>query len=210
MTRIKAVIFDLDGVLVEAKDWHYFALNKALKIFGLEISYDDHIKTFDGLPTRKKLEYLNRNLGLPKDLNGVISELKQVYTHEHFLTQCLPSFTLEHLFERLNKRGIKTAVASNSIRSTVTLALKNLSLMDSVEFFLSNEDVVAPKPAPEIYVKAIDMLGLDPHECLIIEDNFNGIAAARASGAHVLEVAEVDDVNYLNVFREIERLDARR
>jgi beta-phosphoglucomutase len=52
---IKAVVFDMDGVLIEAKDWHYEALNRALKLFGYEISRYEHLTTFDGLPTRRKL-----------------------------------------------------------------------------------------------------------------------------------------------------------
>ncbi|HCF3308648.1 TPA: HAD hydrolase-like protein, partial [Pseudomonas aeruginosa] len=53
---IKAVIFDMDGVLIEAKDWHYDALNKALNLFGYNISRHDHLTSYDGLPTSRKLE----------------------------------------------------------------------------------------------------------------------------------------------------------
>ena len=56
--EIKAIIFDMDGVLIEAKDWHYEALNRALSLFGMEISRYDHLVTYDGLPTTKKLEML--------------------------------------------------------------------------------------------------------------------------------------------------------
>ena len=63
MKKIKAIIFDMDGVLIEAKDWHYEALNQALKLFGFTISRYDHLVTFDGLPTRKKLEMLSMEKG---------------------------------------------------------------------------------------------------------------------------------------------------
>ena len=55
---IKAVIFDMDGVLIDAKEWHYEALNNALKLFGYKISRHDHLVTFDGLPTRAKLQMM--------------------------------------------------------------------------------------------------------------------------------------------------------
>ena len=61
MKKIKAIIFDMDGVLIDAKEWHYQSLNRALKLFGLEISRYDHLSTFDGLPTHKKLEILTSN-----------------------------------------------------------------------------------------------------------------------------------------------------
>ena len=54
-TKIKAILFDMDGVLIDAKDWHYEALNKALGLFGMEISRYDHLHSFDGLPTKEKL-----------------------------------------------------------------------------------------------------------------------------------------------------------
>ena len=66
MNKIKAILFDMDGVLIEAKDWHYEALNEALKLFGCEISLYDHLITFDGLPTKDKLNMLTSVGKLPK------------------------------------------------------------------------------------------------------------------------------------------------
>lgn len=82
MTKIKAIIFDMDGVLIEAKDWHYEALNRALKLFGMEITRYEHLTTFDGLPTKDKLKMLSLERGLPKSLHSFINELKQQYTME--------------------------------------------------------------------------------------------------------------------------------
>ncbi len=72
---------------------------------------------------------------------------------------------------------------------------------------LSNEDVRHAKPAPDIYTKAISQLGLQPEECLIVEDNENGIKAARDSGAHVLVVAETCDVNLNNILGKVEQIN---
>ena len=65
MTLIKAILFDMDGVLIDAREWHYQSLNKALQLFGKGISRQDHLDNFDGLPTRRKLERLSSNRGLP-------------------------------------------------------------------------------------------------------------------------------------------------
>lgn len=207
--KIKAVIFDLDGVLVEAKDWHFQALNRALKVFGFDISYEEHLTTFDGLPTKKKIEILNENNGFPIELCNIVSDLKQVYTQEFFATRCFPDFSKDYLFKKLRASGRKTAVASNSIRATVDQAMLGLDIEKYIEFSLSNEDVNTPKPSPEIYLKAIDLLGFSAHECLIVEDNINGITAARASGAHCLEVKEVEDVNHVNVFGYIDYIEGK-
>lgn len=207
--KIKAVIFDLDGVLVEAKDWHFQALNRALKVFGFDISYEEHLTTFDGLPTKKKIEILNENNGFPIELGNIVSDLKQVYTQEFFTTRCFPDFSKDYLFKKLRASGRKTAVASNSIRATVDQAMLGLDIEKYIEFSLSNEDVNTPKPSPEIYLKAMDLLGFSAHECLIVEDNINGITAARAAGAHCLEVKEVEDVNHVNVFGYIDYIEGK-
>lgn len=207
--KIEAVIFDLDGVLVEAKDWHYEALNMALSIFGCDISYEEHLSTYDGLPTKKKLDMLNSKKNFPLELSQIVYELKQIYTNEFFLTRCFPDFSQDYLFRMLKDKKIKTAVASNSITATVDQAMLSLDIRRYIEFSLSNEDVKNPKPDPEIYNKAIKMLNLEPHQCLIVEDNINGITAAKSSGAHCLEVKEVEDVNHVNVFNYIRHVQGQ-
>jgi beta-phosphoglucomutase len=203
MNRIKAVIFDMDGVLIEAKDWHYEALNKALGLFGMEISRYDHLVTYDGLPTNKKLEMLSTERGLPQELHKFINDMKQQYTLEIVYAQCKPRFYHEYALSKLKQDGYKLAVASNSIRKTVQIMMDQSSLMGYLDFYLSNQDVKVGKPDPEIYTKAIQKLGLTPQECLIVEDNEKGIQAAKASGAWVMEVDEVEKVNYPNIMSHI-------
>tara|TARA_B100000780_G_C21120771_1_gene453951 strand:+ start:1640 stop:2272 length:633 start_codon:yes stop_codon:yes gene_type:complete len=200
---IKAIIFDMDGVLIEAKDWHYEALNKALKLFGYEISRVDHLATYDGLPTSRKLEMLSIERGLPNELHKFINEMKQQYTMEIIQTQCKPRFIHEYALSKLKSNGYKLGVASNSIRSTVEVMMQKSCLYDYFDVMLSTDDVTNPKPHPEIYETAIQRLGLDAAEVLIVEDNENGIKSARGSGAHVLVVEHVDDVNYENIISKI-------
>jgi len=205
---IKAVIFDMDGVLIEAKDWHYDALNNALELFGHKISRHEHLTTFDGLPTSRKLDMLSVERDLPAKLHSFINEMKQAYTMEIVYTRCKPTFKHQYALSSLKKLGYKLAVASNSIRNTVEVMMQKASLDSYLDFKLSNEDVAKPKPAPDIYLKAIDSLGLTPDECLVVEDNENGIKAARASGAHVLVVSDVDEVNLENILNKISQVDS--
>ena len=204
---IKALIFDMDGVLIEAKDWHYEALNKALSLFGFEISRYDHLVTFDGLPTSRKLEMLSVERGLPRSLHKFINEMKQQYTMDYVYTCCKPRFIHQYALSRLKAEGYRLALASNSIRKTVELMLDKADLSQYMEFMLSNQDVVKAKPDPEIYLTAIKRLGLKPEECLIAEDNQNGIQAALSSGAHLFKVDTVNDVTYMNIKRRIEEIE---
>jgi beta-phosphoglucomutase-like phosphatase (HAD superfamily) len=198
----------MDGVLIDAKEWHYEALNRALGLFGMEISRHDHLVTYDGLPTKTKLKMLSMERGLPQALHNFINEMKQIYTMEVIYAKCKPIFYHQFALARLHQSGYRLAVCSNSVRATIEMMMTRSSLMPLLEFFLSNEDVVQPKPAPEIYTTAIARLGLQPDECLIVEDNPNGIKAARDSGAHVLCVSDVSEVNYANLRQRIEQIEA--
>jgi beta-phosphoglucomutase len=205
---IKAVIFDLDGVLIDARDWHFQALNRALSLFGLEIPRDDHVVSYDGLPTKKKLEMLSMERGLPAELHPFINRMKQVYTMELIYSHCRPLFFHQYALSRLKREGIKMAVCSNSIRETMDLMISRADLTHFFSFTLSNQDVKTPKPDPEIYLKAIERLGFKANECLIVEDNQNGVKAALASGAHLLHVKSVSDVNETNIVQRLKELGA--
>ena len=207
--NIKAVIFDMDGVLIEAKDWHFSALNKALNLLGMEISRYDHLITYDGLPTRKKLEMLSKTESLPESLHKFINEMKQLYTMEIVCSECKPTFHHEYALSKLNNSGYKMAICSNSIRNTVETMMQKAFLDKYFEFYVSNEDVVNGKPDPEMYNLAIQKLNLAPQECMIIEDNENGIKAAKASGAWVMEVENVDDVNINNIRKHIKLFEEK-
>ncbi len=197
----------MDGVLIDARDWHYESLNKALSLFGAEISRYDHLVTFDGLPTKKKLEMLSLEGGLPTRLHNFINELKQEYTWEIVYSRCKPVFHHRYALSKLKNEGYLIAVCSNSVRRTIDLMMERSGLAPYLDFFLSNQDVIKSKPDPEIYLKAINKFGLKPSECLIVEDNQNGIKAAIASGAHILKVENPDDVNYQNIIKRINEIE---
>ncbi len=207
VVMIKAIVFDMDGVLIDAKEWHYEALNKALGLFGYSIGHGEHLTTYDGLPTSQKLKLLSQGCGLPEVLHGFISELKQLYTAEQVIVRCKPRFVHQYALSRLKARGYRLVLASNSIRATVDLMMDKSDLGQYLEFSLSNQDVAAPKPAPDIYVKAMQMLGVRSDECLVVEDNEHGIQAARAAGAHVFVVQNTDEVSLDNILNAIEKAE---
>lgn len=195
ISNYKAVIFDMDGVLIDAKDWHYEALNEALSIFGETISREEHLERFDGLPTRVKLEMLDRENRVPKGLLSTVSAIKQERTLRAAAKLCFPN--LEHLIliAELKRLGLRVGVATNSIRSSATAMLGFAGLLDSLDVLVTNEDVSSPKPSPDIYELACRNLGLQPWEVLVFEDNHYGITAARSAGCHVVEVTSPDRLN---------------
>tara|TARA_B100000212_G_C27375055_1_gene534324 strand:+ start:485 stop:1120 length:636 start_codon:yes stop_codon:yes gene_type:complete len=208
MGKIKAVIFDMDGVLIDAKEWHYEALNKALDLFGNKISRYDHLVTYDGLPTRKKLDMISKEKSLPYKLHELINFMKQKYTLEIAYTKCKPVFHVEFAVNELKRRGYRLSVASNSVKDTIEFMLSRANILNQFEFYLSNQDVKEGKPNPEIYNNAIKMMKLIPSECLIIEDNEHGLKAAKDSGAWVLKINNFEEVNFDNIYSKIEQINS--
>lgn len=207
MAKIKAIIFDMDGVLIDAKEWHYEALNRALELFGYTITRYDHLVTYDGLPTRKKLEMLTKERNLPKELHGFINEMKQQYTMEIVYSKCKPVFQREYAISKLKSEGYKIGVASNSIKNSIVTMMEKSGLSKYLDTIVSNQDVKEGKPNPEIYIKAINNLGMKPEDCMVIEDNINGIKAGLAAGAHVMQVENVHDVTYDNIVKNIREFE---
>ncbi|MGI5105996.1 HAD family phosphatase [Treponema socranskii] len=205
--KIKAILFDMDGVLIDAKDWHYEALNKALDLFGYTIQRYEHLTSFDGLPTSVKLEKLSVEKGLPRSLHKFINEMKQRYTMTEIHNKCHPVFIHEYALSRLKSEGYKIAVCSNSIRKTIETMMDYANLTQYLDEIFSNEDVVKSKPDPEIYITAMKRFGLKPEECLICEDNENGIKAAELSGGNLLKIKTTADVNYSNIHNRIKMLE---
>ena len=207
MTTIKAILFDMDGVLIEAKDWHYEALNKALALFGYEISRHEHLTSYDGLPTKTKLQKLTLEKGLTESLHGFINEMKQYYTVTMIQQYCRPQFNHEYALSRLKAEGYKLALGSNSVRMTIELMMNYAKLTHYFDLLLSNQDVQKSKPDPEIYLTAMHRLGLQPEECIIVENNEHGIKAAVASGGHLLAVEDVADVTYEAIKAKIAEIE---
>ena len=196
----KLVIFDLDGVLIDSKDYHYDALNEAL---GEEyaISREEHVSTYDGLPTTAKLELLSKNKGLPADRYEEIWKAKQENTLHIFKTKVDKDYELMGYFQQLSDEGYKIAVASNSIRNTVKIILLRLGLLEFVDIYVSNEDVVRNKPFPSMYWKCMMALGALPDDTVILEDSHIGRQGALDSKCHLVPIENRSDLNQAKVDR---------
>ena len=200
---VKLIIFDLDGVLVEAKNIHFDALNKALGKYA--ISWNEHLSTYDGLKTYQKLDMLSKEKDLPVDEHQHIWELKQKYTLQ-MLSNLKPSNELQILMSKLVDDGYQIAVASNSIRKTVLTVLSKLGIMEYMDLVVSNEDVENSKPHPEMYWKAISKMKRLPEETLIIEDSPYGLLAAARSKSYILRVKNPKEVTYNNINNKLKQI----
>lgn len=182
----------MDGVLVDARDWHYQSLNEALELFGYSINYNEHLEKFDGLPTSVKLDMLSKTRNLPVGLHPIINACKQEITLKYVANYCHPKPNILAIISNFKNQEIKIGLATNSIKRTTLAMMEKSGLLHYFDQIVTNEDVTNAKPNPEIYVKAAQLLGLNPRECLVFEDNPKGISAAQAAGCDVYQVKEPD------------------
>jgi HAD superfamily hydrolase (TIGR01509 family) len=207
--KTKAVLFDMDGVLVEAKEWHYKALNEALIAKGITpISRNEHLSIYDGLPTKDKLKRHPETRALSPQEHTEINYLKQKLTCQVIEATCKPNSSVLEVMEYLRSKDIKIACCSNSIRSSVEMMLGKSGVLQYMDFFISNEDVENSKPAPDMYLEAIQRLGVKATEVLICEDNIIGITAALHSGGYVLEIGTIEDTNQENITKAIAKIES--
>ena len=199
---IECVLFDLDGVLVDACDWHYKSLNKALMDMGHSaINEEEHITKYNGLPTIVKLKMLNIN-----DIDAIkIGNLKQIYTKKIIQQYAKIMKEKQNMHVWMKSKNIKIACVTNSIRETAELMLSETGQVEFIDLLVSNEDVKNNKPSGEAYDYAIKKLGVDPNFSICVEDSLTGIKAAENSQVKFLwKVKNTTEVTLDNLKKFIE------
>lgn len=192
---IKLIIFDLDGVLVDTKKIHYYALNEALKKFGYDaITFEDHSKIYDGLPTSEKLKILLKKKEINKKNIPKIKKLKEKITSIELKKKINFNKKIYKIFFTLSKK-YQIAIATNAIRKTLDICTSKLKINEFIDYKLSNQDVKNNKPNPEIYLKIFIKFGVFPNETLILEDSHHGRVAAINSGGLLMPIKKTSDVS---------------
>ena len=202
---IKLIIFDLDGVLVDARELHYEALNKALLSIDKKyvIDRDEHLSTYDGLTTTKKLRLLTKNKGLSINEHENVWKSKQETTME-IIDGLGVDKRIQSILKKIKSDGYIIACATNSIRSTAKLQLIRRGFFEYIDFFYSNQDVRNAKPNSEMYLKCMIDSQVNPNETVIVEDSHIGRKAALSSGAYLCAVEDSYDVSYEKIKKVID------
>lgn len=194
------IMFDADGVLVDACDIHYEALNKAILraaegclYYCIEIP--EHHGRFNGLPTREKLKILTKERGMPEYMHEEIFKLKQMFTHQKLKKLPIQPDTV-NLLVTLRSMGIKTAMCSNAIVESCIAMAKATGVYNLLDAIFGNESVKKNKPAPDIWLKCADALGVKMEDCVIVEDSHIGIESAMAANPRtIVRVSNSKEVN---------------
>tara|TARA_R100000008_G_scaffold47035_1_gene27808 strand:+ start:10999 stop:12375 length:1377 start_codon:yes stop_codon:yes gene_type:complete len=204
---IKLIAFDLDGVLVNSRELHYEALNRALEEIepSMVIDRQEHLSTYDGRTTTEKLKLLTKHKGLEESKYDCIWKAKQDHT-AILIQEMQPDEDKINILKSLRERGFTIHVCSNSIKQSLRLMLTRKGLIEFADELFSNEDVINPKPHPEIYMRSMIKAGVSPKETLIVEDSHVGRKAAMESGAFLHAVRNQDEVLLDRILEDIESI----
>ncbi|MEX0598441.1 MAG: HAD hydrolase-like protein [Candidatus Paceibacterota bacterium] len=198
-------IFDLDGVLMDSREIHYEALNKALKEIDEKyiISKDEHLAIYDGLPTKRKLEMLTENKTLPQSSWDQVRELKQKYTQK-LLLKIQKDDKLIEICKYLKSENFKIAICSNAVTQTIQTAIDRLGIKKYIDAIQSNELVIRPKPYPEQIWNAMMLTNAVPSTTLIVEDSHIGREGALESGATLIPVENPQDLTFEKIQKAVD------
>ncbi|MBO8187646.1 HAD family hydrolase [Streptomyces spirodelae] len=185
-----AVVFDLDGTLVDSEPHYYEAGRRLLTAHGVPgFTWEDHLR-FIGISTRETLETLRREHGLTAPVETLLAEKNHFYLElARSGTEVFPQ--MRKLVERLHAAGHPLAVASGSSRAAIDAVLGATSLDELLPLRVSAEEVPHGKPEPDVFLEAARRLGVSPADCVVIEDAPPGAEAARRAGMRCVAVPYV-------------------
>ncbi len=178
---LKAVLFDMDGVMIDSEPQHARAAVLALKKYNVNISID-YVYQFIGTTTYHICRRMVEDFAIeatPEELLQTYEEMKD-YLSQTEGYEAIPYIV--DLMKDLRNHGIKMIIASSSSGASITDVMRFLKIDDILDGYISGSTVAHPKPAPDIFLAAAEQLGVDPSDCIVIEDSYNGITAAKAAG----------------------------
>ncbi len=188
MSGYQAVIFDMDGVLVDSEPLFLKAVNNLLvKESAQPVTDEENQTTLIGTTVEETWRRLIKMRGLPESLQSYLRKY-DLAVREVLQAELTPRPGVRQLIETCTQRKLPKAVASSSLRSWVHLKLETLGFQDSFDVVLGGDDVTRGKPEPDIYLLAAEKLKIPPAQCLAIEDSPVGIAAAVGAGIYTVAV----------------------
>ena len=182
-SKIKAIIFDMDGVLVDTEPLHYIAWKKVLGKYGYNLTKNEFIIDFVGVGKEICSENMSKKLKIPK--NEILKERNRMY--RGLMKGARERNGAIKLVIKLRK-NFKMCVATSSKKDEALYVLKNTKLADLFEKIVTGSNVKRLKPYPDIYLFAAKKIKVKPQECVAIEDTEVGIKAAKAAGMKCIAV----------------------
>lgn len=186
VSGMKAVIFDMDGVLVDSEPLHLIAFQEFFKRFDIGYTAEDN-KEFLGRRDLAIAEVLISRHKLPMTPEAVV-EAKEEILSRLLMEGAQPRPGVHDILAKLTAMDVPMAVASSATMPTIQLVTSTLSIRKHFSNLTSGDEVVNGKPAPDVYLLAARRLSIPPEKCLVIEDTINGIKAAKSAGMYCVAI----------------------
>ena len=193
---IKGILFDMDGVLVDSEPYICKAAIMMFEELGVKVSPED-FHPFVGMGENRYIGGVAENHGVKVDIRRVKARTYEIY--ENIVKGQLSALPGAHSFiAGCRRRGFRLALATSADKVKMQVNLREIGLPpETFDSIVTGLDVVNKKPFPDIYVKAAHMIGLQPEECLVVEDAASGIKAGKAAGCKCLGVTSSFDAQVL-------------
>lgn len=179
---IKTVIFDMDGVIVDTEPLHKLAYFQHFAELKIEVS-DELFATFTGNSTKNVFQQLKDKFDLIAEIPDLVLRKRAIFNDAFDYSETL--FLLPGVFDLitdLHQNGIQLILASSASKGTIERVFRRFKLYPYFDHIVSGEDFVKSKPDPSIFVHAAALSNNLKSECLVIEDSFNGVTAAKDAG----------------------------
>lgn len=180
---LKAVIFDMDGVIIDSEPTHMKLENEAYKKLGIDVSTDEH-HSFVGTTSYYMWEVLKNKYKLNQTLEELVDYDRNIYFKYLVSDECeiILINGVKELIKDLHENGVKLAIASSSPLNVIEAVAKKFKIEQYFEAFVTGDFVKKSKPEPDIFIFASEKLGVNPRNCVVIEDSHNGVLAAKKAG----------------------------
>ncbi len=201
---MKAVIFDMDGVIIDNAEHHRKAWIEFSKKKGFPITLEEFETIGFGNVNRVYLEYVFKRELSEAEVFELAEEKEAIY-RKIFSGSLKPADGLIDLIGRIKEAGYKTAVGTSAPKSNVDFILDNLDIKKHFDVIVDDTAVTRGKPDPEIYLKVSEKLDISPKNCVVIEDAYHGIEAAHNAGMRVIGITTTYDADKLTTADKIVR-----
>lgn len=192
---LKAVIFDMDGVIIDSEPIYFKVANEIFHELGIRVS-EEEIHSYVGTTSKNMWSKIKQKHGLDCPVGDLIKmEIDNYIDYLLYKEDIKPIDKVTDFIEDLHKNNIKLALASSAARLSIKIIVKKFKLEDYFKIRISGEEIKNGKPAPDIFLHASDYLDAKPDECVVVEDSTNGVKAAKAAGMKCIGYKNINSGN---------------
>ena len=191
---MKAVIFDMDGVIIDSEPIHFETDMETMKYLECNISKEE-LEKYVGTTNEYMFSDIKKNYNIEKSVEDIINYRAEIIKNKIVQSDLEPIEGIRELLSELKKKNIPAAIASSSPKDFINVVVSKFKLQEYFKYIVSGEEVANGKPAPDVYLETAKKLGIYPKDCIVIEDSKNGVLAAKSAGMRCIGFQNINSGN---------------